>query len=764
MRAVLTRQTRSGRRLSTFVAVLLIVASFGLCAPAAAATPTPEPTDPTPSTSPTAATRSAVITATIGAAGTTQPGTQLSSVIGIENPTEETLPDGSVTVWLGSTALADATAVDSWLDGTTAAALTPLRTETVAAIPASAAASVEVTVPESNSTLSALTAGSYPVQVRYEAGGSSVLVNTVITVVPVIGVRPIALVLPIIAPVADRTLLDAAELAQLTAPDGALTIRLDAVLSREIILAVDPAIPAAIRALGTSAPASARQWLARFDALPNDRFALPFADADIAVQAEAGLDALLQPGSLAAAMQARYLTPTETPTPSASATATPTPTPTPSASATDDTNADDGTSEVTLPTTAELTDIGTALPGVQWPRSDSVTDATRALLSDQTLLVSSAQLDGAASAAVTGSGSMLAYDGTVSAALAAAAETTEPSRMPTAVARVAALTALASSASAGLPILLVVDRGSTDATTEALTEAVTAVRTIAGAMSGWDAITGSAVINAAFSPADPATDATQAAALKQLLEQQDGVARFATAVTDPDLLTGRERARLLHLLAASAITETTWTTREQDFAARADSIINSVRIVPRDNLVIASRGVNIPVWINNDLDRPVTVRIVATPTDLRLGVQRTTEAVAEPQASTRVLIPVTSGISNGEVTLRLDLVSPTGVKLAPQQTTIVDVRADWEQIGLVLLATLVGLLLVFGTIRMVRRKRRAARAAAAALAGPDPAGPDPAEVEHTESEPAESDPAGPKHADPKHLADREHTEQGRADG
>ena len=59
----------------------------------------------------------------------------------------------------------------------------------------------------------------------------------------------------------DEGLLTADELAELTAPTGSLSNQLNAVEGTSAILAVDPAIPAAIRVLGTSAPASATEWL-----------------------------------------------------------------------------------------------------------------------------------------------------------------------------------------------------------------------------------------------------------------------------------------------------------------------------------------------------------------------------------------------------------------------------------------------------------------------------------------------------------------------
>ena len=64
---------------------------------------------------------------------------------------------------------------------------------------------------------------------------------------------------------------------------------------RAVAVAIDPRIVASIRALGTSAPETAVAWLERLESMPNEAFPLAYADADLAAQAQAGLDAPLEP-------------------------------------------------------------------------------------------------------------------------------------------------------------------------------------------------------------------------------------------------------------------------------------------------------------------------------------------------------------------------------------------------------------------------------------------------------------------------------------
>ena len=67
-------------------------------------------------------------------------------------------------------------------------------------------------------------------------------------------------------------------------------------------------------------------------------------------------------------------------------------------------------------------------------------------------------------------------------------------------------------------------------------------------------------------------------------------------------------------------------------------------------------------------------------------------------------------IGNGEVDVALDLRSPAGVQIGSTERAEVYVRAEWEGIGITVLAVLVGGLLVIGLVRTIRHRQRAATA------------------------------------------------------
>jgi hypothetical protein len=118
----------------------------------------------------------------------------------------------------------------------------------------------------------------------------------------------------------------------------------------------------------------------------------------------------------------------------------------------------------------------------------------------------------------------------------------------------------------------------------------------------------------------------------------------------------------------------------------------------------------------------VNVVLYATPDDLRLDVAKATEASAGPQSNTRVQVPVQARVGNGEVSVQLQLRSRTLEPIGAPQVVDVNVRADWEGIGIVVMSVLVGGFLVLGVIRTVLRLR--ARRAERGRADPSAEGAD----------------------------------------
>ncbi|MFF0910673.1 DUF6049 family protein [Microbacterium enclense] len=688
------RRSRTRRLLATLASVAL---SVGLAVPAAAATSTPAPT-------PTAAPADPSLALSPVSNGILRPGESLGATATLQNPGSFATDPVPVAFRLGTAPLRDRSALDRWLDGDTAGvAVAEVGATTLGAVSSEDQGSVSLNVPATDPVIAGRAPGVYPLSVQ--AGD---LVATSVVVVPdtAAATSGLAVVFPITVGVRRDGLLTASELADLTAVDGPLTAQLDAVDGTAATLAVDPAIPAAIRVLGTSAPPTAISWLQRLLALPNARFALQFGDADLSAQINAGLAAPLEPISLST-----YMSAADFATPVTTSTSSPTPTPSPSSGA------------PSLPDLATLLDVGPATASVYWPATGSAGPGVVGALAasgdaDQPariLLPSSSVSDGTVPVdASVGGVSTPVYDADITAALTRAAGENDVTRRGSDLAAAVSMLALARADAGGRPLLVAVDRG-TDRARASLRATLAAATTAPGfaAVPLGEVVGGAA---SAISPAEPEADAARVAEVTQLVSDEAVIDRFATVLEQPELLTGRERAEMLQLLGTS------WSgdaAREAVAAHRSETqeTLQSVGILSSDFRLVSSSAPLRP-WIRNDLPWPVSVVLVARPDDVRLRVQEQTPIEAQADANTRVEVPVEARVANGEVSVALQLYSPTGEPIGDPQGVDVEVRAEWENIGLIVIILLVIGFIGMGVARTVGRRRALRREVASTLETP----------------------------------------------
>lgn len=682
------RRPRTRRLLATLATLAL---ALGIAAPATAAAAAEATPSPSASASP------ATLAAAPAANGILRSGDSLSVVATLSAGSTGTTST-PVALSLGRGALTDDAALQRWLSGdATGVSVQQVATGTVDATSPGSQTTTTLSVPATDASLAGLAAGVYPVQVT--AAGLSA--TSVIVVPADTGAQtPIALVVPITAAPMTRGLLTANELAELTAVDGALSAQLDAVDGTGATLAVDPAIPAAIRVLGSAAPPTAVAWLQRLLGLPNDRFALQFGDSDVASQLRAGLSGPLTPTSLQAYMSAADFT---QPAPAVSAASTPDPSPASTPG------------QPTYPSTAALLDIGTSTPNVYWPATGSAGSDTVAALGalgsandPAHVLVASTSVAGGArqAAAAVGGVSTPVYDAEVSRALADAAGQNDATFRGASLAAAQGYLALARATTGAQPVLAVLDRG-TDRSRVSLRATLGLIATAPG-------FAGSRLAAVASAPAseitltDPVVDDARVGDVGALLDDEQVIDRFATILDQPELLTGRERAEVLQ------VTNISWTgdaARQavSDHRDATRTTLDSVGILSSDFRLVSSSAPLRP-WVRNDLPWPVTVVLSVRPDDARLRVQPRTTVDAQASANTRVEVPVEARIANGEVSVDLQLFSPTGEPIGQPQAVDVEVRAEWESIGLIVIIVLVVAFLSLGVVRTVARRRRAAAA------------------------------------------------------
>ncbi|MDZ8173129.1 DUF6049 family protein [Microbacterium xanthum] len=642
----------------------------------------------------------------------------------VDNGTLEALAAVDVSLGLADDALSSRSSLTSWLDGESAARTEEIGTTSFGATLSGAEQTGRLTIDADDEALADRQPGVYPLAATFTVGDDEVEVRSAVTVPDDEGATPLTVIVPITAPAIDTAVLSAAQLEELTVEGGSLASQLDAVAGTPVVLAIDPAILASIRLLGSSAPPSAREWLDDLQALPNARFALQYGDADVTAQVEAGFDDLLEPGSLTALMRDEdFPVPAERPEPDA--TDTPSPTPSPSFSDTGEADATDDD----LPSLEELLDVDAAYPEILWPATGtggaSVADAlagggdgTPPLLLTASDLVSGGGATASARASATDT-QVLVYDSDISRELHAASVQDDTTLRAEPLAAASAYLHVAADDAGDDPLLVTVDRAADARSRLALRAAILAATqapsTAASTIAGLIATTPAPVQLLGGLP-----DEERAYAASDMHADEVGLAQFATVLDEPSLLTGPNRNEILQVLGNAWRGEDTWPAVVAEQRMGTTRTIDSVGLLPPSTIQLLGSTSTLPVWVRNDLPYPVNLTLSARPDDLRLDVEDTVTVVASPASNTRIEVPVEARIGNGEVDVALELRSPVGVQIGSAERVEVYVRAEWEGIGITALAILVGGLLIVGLVRTIRHRRRGGPDASAAASDTAP--------------------------------------------
>ena len=616
------------------------------------------------------------------------PGGPMVSSVTIQNDAAAELSKGTATVELNSTPLANGAALDAWLDeGTAAGAFEQIASEPTPSV--AEGSSETVTVVADAKKVDKLSPGVYPVRAqlsgaRTDAQGWDLDATSVLVVSP--DERETAVLVPLTATPESGALLSADELAALTAPDGNLTGQLDAITDSTAILAVDPAIPASIRMLGSSAPTSATDWLQRLEALSNDVFLLRFADADAAVQAHAKLPALLRAPDLTPLLRPEDF---------------PATTPTPSTEPTDDETAAPS-DEPELPGNDELLAIAGAHQGILWPRPEVTAKDLAAfdkyLDEDALTILSSDAVTGRSTAHSTAAGhDLLVADSAASARLSAAVELADRSAVDRELAAAAGHAFFAAGKKKSATVVVALDR-SESRSPAALRDALSA---FASSKVTLDRLKAQKPASVSLKK-DP--DTTRVPGLKSMLSGEKRLTSFASILTEPALLLAPERIRLLRATAVGA-DDGEYTTATAEHAKRVRTTLGAVGIQRPKPVQLFTSAAPLPVWIRNDLPWEINLQLIGSPSNRRLDMQQVTPVQALGSGVTRIDVPLEALVASGEVDVTFTLRSDSGVQIGQRAVANVTLRADWERIGLGILGGVIGLLLIFGIVRTVRRKK-----------------------------------------------------------
>lgn len=741
--------------------------------PAPSASPAVNPPDESPliaSTGDAPHGELSVVLAPRGSGGT-EPGEELIVDVVIVNRTDEAVPPGELTFRLLGDTIDTRFALSAWMGDVendvfeVTSELTRLASPRVAA---GESAPLSMTLPPGalfgeggqigprglEAELRTGSSGDEPI-----ARGRSVAVASDGT----IPVTPLTIVVPVVAPLETEPVLNAATLSSLTAPSGQLTRLLDAVHGTGAVLAIDPRILLSIRALGDGAPASAVNWLSRLEAMPNESFALPYGDADLALEAQAGLGAPLELDSLGFALGDASVPGPSEPAGTASGT-TPAPepsgagdegdaeegTPSPSHSAGSETDAAQEDPAATSPaqTTPGTQPGESAEPGAEQPGYAELTAFPHEF--DEVLLPSPGTLpedhlsqlsswgygnlllDGGdiawdgdpgftpdAHALVSGQPAMVA-DHELSRALSQAAGNTGVDHE----AAMAAAEAILATVSRELPSeqrtqLAVIDREIVQGDLAGLSATLRGIRTL-----GW---TQPASLSFDADPSElpeatlisSAHDDAAITGVRELVAAEQRANLYASIFDDPEAHRSGNRAALIQAISAG------WNARPQEWVGARQQLTGDllrvqgdVAIVPTSEIHVVGQETQLPVFVSNGTDERVTIRVDLRPTTGHIEAAGPMTLTVEAGSMARAIVPI-QVVTNGRASAQVTITTPDGQPFTSQQTVTMNVSAQLETIIAASGASVLGVAVVWGVARTIR-KRRESRAPGAGIAATGP--------------------------------------------
>lgn len=131
-----------------------------------------------------------------------------------------------------------------------------------------------------------------------------------------------------------------------------------------------------------------------------------------------------------------------------------------------------------------------------------------------------------------------------------------------------------------------------------------------------------------------------------------------------------------------------------------------IHIVKGSEINLVSQDSRVPVLIQNNYDTEVRVLVHIAPSNLKVRLPQTTSVTIAPNSTVNAVIPV-QAVANGDVELSVWLTSFSGVRLGPDTVVTMHVIGNAEAIVLGTMGGLVLLLVIVGSVRMIRRRKSA---------------------------------------------------------
>jgi hypothetical protein len=205
--------------------------------------------------------------------------------------------------------------------------------------------------------------------------------------------------------------------------------------------------------------------------------------------------------------------------------------------------------------------------------------------------------------------------------------------------------------------------------------------------------------------------------VRSVIEEVARLDRFLPSVTDPARLLQDYHGMAFCLLSVNRRLATAQLSEaRRPLEEGVDTLYGGISVPTGSSMNLLARTANLPVTIENNLGVAVRVVVALRPRSGRLVVDTPVRIEIAAHTRRQVRIPIRA-VANGDVQIDTMISSPSGVVLLTAPSIMVKVHNDWEGRVLLVAGGLLGLLVVIGLVRGVRRGR--VRIPASAVPDPD---------------------------------------------
>jgi hypothetical protein len=195
------------------------------------------------------------------------------------------------------------------------------------------------------------------------------------------------------------------------------------------------------------------------------------------------------------------------------------------------------------------------------------------------------------------------------------------------------------------------------------------------------------------------------AAIGDLVRANDAVTAFASIAAEPSVVTDPSARQTMATLAAGLVGDKSWPGRVAQSLAEMRDVLASVRVSTDSTINMIGSTATLPIAVENGLATPVTVVVTADPRNNSISIEGPVTVKIESRAQAVARFSAEAQVSNGSVLVDTTLASESGEPVGSLRSLRVNVRADWEAVGLIALGVVFVGLVVAGVIRTVQRRK-----------------------------------------------------------